>query len=337
MPENAAVPAGSNSKAVLVTGGAGYIGSHTCKALAAAGYTPVTYDDLSAGHRWAVKWGPLEAGGIADRRRLDAVIDKWRPNAVMHFAGRISVAESVEEPALYYRDNVAGTLVLLEAVRSHGIQRFVFSSSAAVYGIPRKTPIPEDHRLEPVNPYGRSKFMVERILADIGRAHGISSVSLRYFNAAGADPDGQIGEDHDPETHLVPIVLAAALGRRGGVSIYGTDYDTDDGTCIRDYIHVSDLADAHVLALEHLEKNSGALAVNVGVGRGYSVREVIETAEAVTGRSITADAGGRRAGDAPVLVASARKARELFGWRPKRSGLDNILRTAFHWHERHKR
>jgi len=332
VPEKTVTTARSNSKTVLVAGGAGYIGSYTCKALAAAGYMPLTYDNLSTGHRWAVKWGPLEVGEIADRRRLDEVIGRWRPNSVMHFAACISVAESVENPSLYYRNNVAATLNLLEAVRSHNIGRFVFSSSAAVYGIPGQTPIPEDHRLEPVNPYGWSKFMVERILADFNRAHGLASVSLRYFNAAGADPDGCIGEDHNPENHLIPIVLEAVIGRRKSVSIYGTDYDTADGTCVRDYIHVADLAEAHVLALRYLLKNTGCSAVNVGAGRGWSVRQVIETAEKVTGSRIHVVEGARRPGDPPVLVASAHQARKLLGWKPSQSGLENILQTAYNWH-----
>ncbi|MDF1594332.1 MAG: UDP-glucose 4-epimerase GalE, partial [Desulfobacterales bacterium] len=273
---------------VLVTGGAGYIGSHACKALAKAGYTPVTYDNLIYGHTWAVKWGPFEKGDILDRQRLDAVIEKYKPDAVMHFAAFAYVGESVENPGKYYRNNVVGSLTILEAMRDHGIRNIVFSSTCAVYGNPETVPIPEDHSTKPINPYGVSKFTVERMLEDFSNIHDMGYVSLRYFNAAGADPDAEIGEDHDPETHLIPLVLDAAAGRSENVKIFGTDYDTPDGTCIRDYVHVSDLADAHVLALEYLKETGKSDSFNLGNGNGFSVREVIETAREIAGKNITA-------------------------------------------------
>ena len=238
---------------ILVTGGAGYIGSHTCKALAKAGFTPITYDNLTSGHEWAVRWGPLARGDILDRDRLDEVFRQYQPSAVMHFAAYAYVDESVEQPLKYYRNNVAGALNLLDVMREHGVNYIVFSSTCATYGLPQAIPMPEDHPQNPVNPYGASKLMVERMLTDFGTAYGLRSISLRYFNAAGADPDGEIGEDHDPETHLIPLVLETAAGRRPNITIYGTDYDTPDGTCIRDYVHVTDLAKAHVLALKALQ------------------------------------------------------------------------------------
>lgn len=234
---------------ILVTGGAGYIGSHTCKALAQAGFTPVSYDNLVYGHRWAVRWGPLEEGDIGDRARLDAVLERYRPAAVMHFAAYAYVGESVLDPGKYYRNNVAGTLTLLEAMRDHGVGHVVFSSTCATYGEPERVPIDEDHPQRPINPYGASKQMIERMLGDFAAAHGLGWIALRYFNAAGADPNSEIGEQHDPETHLIPLALDVAASARPSITIYGDDYETPDGTCIRDYIHVSDLADAHVLAL----------------------------------------------------------------------------------------
>lgn len=320
---------------ILVTGGAGYIGSHACKALARAGYTPVTYDNLSGGYRWAVKWGPLEEGDILDRDRLRAAIDKHRPAAVMHFAGLISVGESVSRPGLYYRTNVMGSLCLLEAMCEAGIGRLVFSSTAAVYGMPRETPIPEGHPTEPINPYGTGKLMVERMLHDFSVAHGLRYAALRYFNAAGADPDGETGEAHDPETHLIPLVLAAAANNGTPVTIYGDDYDTPDGTCVRDYIHVTDLAAAHVMALETLDGAGDDIVCNLGTGTGYSVQELIETARRVTGRPVAANRGPRRAGDAPVLVASAQESKRRFGWQPKHSALENIVEDAWGWMNRH--
>jgi UDP-arabinose 4-epimerase len=323
-----------SSPVVLVIGGAGYIGSHACKALAQAGYLPVAYDNLIYGHDWAVRWGPLERGDIFDRARLDEVIAKYKPAAIMHFAAFAYVGESVTDPGKYYRNNVVGSLTLLEVVRDHGIGQFVFSSTCATYGIPSQLPITEDTPQNPINPYGASKLMVERMLADFDAAHGLRSISLRYFNAAGADPDNEIGEDHNPETHLIPLVLDAASGRRKAITVYGTDYDTPDGTCIRDYIHVSDLADAHVKTLLVLAEGSPSGAYNLGVGRGFSVREVITAAEQVTGLTVPTVLGDRRAGDPAQLVSEASKAREKLGWQPQITEFDAILHTAWGWHQR---
>jgi UDP-arabinose 4-epimerase len=321
-------------KHVLVTGGAGYIGSHACKALAASGYVPVTFDNMVYGHESAVRWGPLVRGDILDRAALDAVIRDWQPTAVMHFAAFAYVGESVADPGKYYRNNVAGSLNLLEVLRDHGIDRFVFSSTCATYGMPDVVPIPENHAQRPINPYGSSKLMIERMLRDFDVAHGLRSISLRYFNAAGADPEAETGEVHDPETHLIPLVLDAAAGRRPEIVVYGDDYDTPDGTCIRDYVHVADLADAHVLALSALEGGAGTDAYNVGNGRGYSVREVIDTARTVTGGSIPARIGERRPGDPPRLVADAGRIREELGWQPRHPDLTDMIASAWRWHQR---
>lgn len=326
----------SDTKNILVTGGAGYIGSHTCKILAKAGYTPITYDNLVYGHRWAVNWGPLEVGDIADRDRLNEVIRTYQPEGVVHFAAYAYVSESVEKPAKYYRNNVAGTLTLLETMHNNGINKIVFSSSCATYGIPVKVPIPEDHPQSPINPYGASKLMVERILEDFNKAYGICFFSLRYFNAAGADPAGEIGESHDPETHLIPLILDVAIGTRPNISVYGNDYETPDGTCIRDYIHVTDLADAHVRALDYLESNHDPQILNLGTGKGYSVKEVISAAESIVGAKIPTVISGRRSGDPPVLVAVADKAKQLLKWKPKYSDLETIIRTAWNWHKMQK-
>lgn len=319
------------SDIVIVTGGAGYIGSHACKALALAGYRPVSYDNLVHGHRWAVRWGPLEVGELTDGARLDAVIAAYRPVAVLHFAAYTAAGESVAEPGKYYANNVYGLLSLLGAMRRAGLNRLVFSSTAAVYGTPRYVPIDERHPQVPINPYGASKMMAERLLADFASAHGIRSVALRYFNAAGADPEGEIGEAHDPETHLIPIVLETAAGLRREVVVFGDDYDTRDGTCIRDYIHVADLADAHVLALRWLADQAGAHAFNLGNGEGFTVREVIEAARRVTGRDIAIRVEGARAGDPAVLVADAGRARAVLGWQPRRQALDTQLIDAWRW------
>lgn len=317
---------------ILVTGGAGYIGSHACKALAQAGYSPIAYDNLVYGHPWAVKWGPLELGDIVDRSRLNEVIKQYQPKAVMHFAAYAYVGESVQDPGKYYRNNVVGTLTLLEAMRDHGIDKLIFSSTCATYGIPESTPITEDHPQQPINPYGMSKLMIEQILRDFDRAHGLRSISLRYFNAAGADLDGEIGESHDPETHLIPLVLEAASGKRPAITVFGNDYDTLDGTCIRDYIHVSDLADAHVLALQEVEIGAQTTAYNLGNGQGFSVREVIEVAKRVTHQTVPFETGPRRAGDAARLVGDSTLARAELGWQPKYSELDQIILTAWLWH-----
>ncbi|HSD41740.1 MAG TPA: UDP-glucose 4-epimerase GalE [Burkholderiales bacterium] len=319
---------------ILVTGGAGYVGSHACKALAAAGHTPVVYDNLSRGHREFARWGPLEVGDIGDAARLDAVFARHRVDAVMHFAALAYVGESVSEPALYYRNNVGGTLELLEAMRRAGVRRLVFSSTCATYGVPERMPITEDLPQQPINPYGMSKLVVERMLRDYDAAYGLRSVSLRYFNAAGCDPDGEVGEDHDPETHLIPRVLMAADGALPHVEIFGTDYSTPDGTCLRDYVHVADLAEGHVQALGYLERGGATTAINLGTGRAFSVREVIAAAERVTGRRVPVREAARRAGDPPVLVADAARARAVLGFAPRFTEIEPIVETAWRWHKR---
>lgn len=317
---------------ILVTGGAGFIGSHACKALAKAGYSPIAYDNLIYGHEWAVKWGPLEIGDITDRSRLELVIEQYQPIAVMHFAAFAYVGESVRDPGKYYRNNLAGTLTLLEAMRDQGIDKLVFSSTCATYGTPEKLPITEDHPQRPINPYGMSKLMVEQVLRDFDLAHGIRSISLRYFNAAGADPEGEIGESHEPETHLIPLVLDAALGKRPAITIFGNDYDTPDGTCVRDYIHVSDLAQAHVLALQALENGADSANYNLGSTQGFSVREVVDMAQDVTHLPISIELSGRRPGDPAKLVGDATLIRSDLGWEPQFIELEDILRTAWDWH-----
>jgi UDP-arabinose 4-epimerase len=324
----------SSKETVLVPGGAGYIGSHACKALAAAGYLPVVYDNLCHGHEWAVKWGPFERGDILDRGRLDEVIATCRPDAVMHFAAFAYVGESVTDPGKYYRNNVVGSLTLLEAMRDAGINRIVFSSTCATYGIPEKLPIDENSPQRAINPYGASKLMVERMLQDFGNAYGLVWTALRYFNAAGADADCRIGEVHDPETHLIPLVLDAVSGRRPNVTVFGSDYDTPDGTCIRDYVHVTDLAEAHVLALRNTEGEARSGAYNLGNGHGFSVRQVIDAVERVTGLKVPVVFGERRSGDPSILVSDSAKARDQLGWQPKIPGLGEIVRSAWAWHQR---
>jgi UDP-arabinose 4-epimerase len=316
---------------VLVTGGAGYIGAHACKALAASGYRPVVYDNLVAGHRAAVRWGPFEYGDVLDRARLDEVIARHAPQAVLHFAAFAQVGESVLDPGKYYRNNVAGSLTLLQAMRDHGLRRIIFSSSCAIYGTPPAISLTETVPLEPINPYGRSKLMVERMLEDFATSDGLQWVALRYFNAAGADPEGAIGEDHDPETRIVPLAIAAAGRPDAPMTVYGTDYDTPDGTCIRDYVHVCDLADAHVAALRASEQGLASRPFNLGAGRGVSVREVIATVEAVTSLTVAVREGPRRVGDPAMLWADAGKAREILGWNPRRSDLQYIISTAWRW------
>ncbi len=320
---------------ILVTGGAGYIGSHACKALAGAGFVPITYDNLSHGHQSAVRWGPFECGDLMNAARLDEVIERHRPVAVMHFAAFIEARESIINPAKYYENNLNSMLGLLAAMRRGGIDRIVFSSTAAVYGIPEKVPIDEGHPLLPISAYGSSKLMCERILADYVAAYGLRAISLRYFNAAGADPGGDIGESHEPETHLIPIVLEAAAGRRPFVVIYGDQYDTRDGTCIRDYVHVSDLADAHLLALHRLDLGSGAHVYNLGQGSGFTVREVVKAAQRVTGRPIATRVQNPRSGDPPVLLADARRAIRDLGWHPLRGDLDVQIADAWRWAQTH--
>jgi UDP-arabinose 4-epimerase len=317
---------------ILVTGGAGFIGSHVCKVLARRKLVPVVYDNLSRGHRSAVKWGPLEVGEIADAQRLREVLDKYQPAAVMHFAAYINVGESVQKPVLYYYNNVAATASLLQTLIDYKPIPFVFSSTAAVYGMPEKVPIPEDHPLQPINPYGWSKLFVETMLADAGRAHKLPWIALRYFNAAGSDPDGEIGEQHDPETHLIPLVIKAALGKTA-IQVFGTDYATTDGTCIRDYIHVMDIADAHARALDHLLAGGESCALNLANARGFSVKEVISAAERVCGQQIKVQTTARRPGDPAVLIGAADRAHTLLGWKPARSDLGLQIADAWNWYK----
>ena len=320
---------------ILVVGGAGYIGAHMSKYLAERSYRPVVLDNLSNGHREAVRYGPFVEGTISDSALLEKVFKEYAISAVMHFAAHLYVGESVTEPAKYYRNNVANTISLLEAMVKSGISRFIFSSSCAVYGEPIEDPMTEEHPLRPVNPYGWTKFMVEQVLSDFRHAYGLQSISFRYFNAAGADPDGEIGEDHDPETHLIPIVLGVALGQRRKIDVFGGDYPTRDGTCIRDYIHINDLAQAHFLGLERLLKGFPGGMFNLGNGEGYSVREVVEVSRAVTGRSIPTRTVERRPGDAAALVGSSEKAIRELGWQPRFKDLHDIIETAWKWHRNH--
>ncbi len=317
---------------VLVTGGAGFIGSHTCKALADAGFVPVAYDNLSNGHEWAVKWGPLERGDLIDRTRLRAVIERYRPTCVLHFAAYAYVGESVINPEKYYTNNISGSLSLLSVMRECGLRSIVFSSTCAVYGNATTTPIGEDHELRPINPYGLTKVTIERMLLDFDQAYNFKSISLRYFNAAGADPDGEIGEHHEPEPHLIPRVLDAALGHSSHIEIFGTDYDTADGTCVRDFVHVTDIADAHVLAARRLGLGGETAVYNLGTGKGNSVKQVVLTAEHVTGTRIEKIHRDRRPGDPPILVADGRSARTGLGWQPRRSTLQTQIEDAWRWH-----
>ncbi|MDH3281306.1 MAG: UDP-glucose 4-epimerase GalE [Gammaproteobacteria bacterium] len=319
---------------ILVTGGAGYIGSHTCKALAAMGHEPVVYDNLTRGHADAVKWGPLIQGDIRDYDSIHNALIKHRPEAVLHFAAYAYVGESVSSPGKYYRNNVAGAITTLNAMQAAAVNKFVFSSTCSTYGTPETNPIGDGHPQNPINPYGRSKLMVEQILRDFATAFGLRSCALRYFNAAGADPDTEIGERHDPEPHLIPNVLLTALGRREKVTVHGDDYDTPDGTCIRDYIHVMDLADAHILALDVLERRDGFQFYNLGNEVGYSVLEIIAQAREICDRDIPVETGPRRAGDPAVLVADSERAREALGWVPKLAALEDIIGTAWQWYRR---
>jgi UDP-glucose 4-epimerase len=317
---------------ILITGGAGYVGSHCAKAASGKGHEIVVFDSLLFGHREFVRWGELIIGDIRDAAALDAVFSNHRIDAVMHFAALAYVGESVTDPNKYYDVNVNGTRILLDAMVRGGVDKIVFSSSCATYGEPTGVPINESTRQNPINPYGFTKVICERMMDDFGRAHRLRSVRLRYFNAAGAQPTAEIGEDHGPETHLIPLVLDAAIGRRPDVTIFGTDYPTSDGTAIRDYIHVVDLARAHTLALEYLLNGGETVALNLGNGKGASVREVIDTARKITGRDISAIDAPRRPGDPAVLVADARKAHDVFGWAAQRSDLTTIIADAWRWH-----
>ncbi|MBM3524596.1 MAG: UDP-glucose 4-epimerase GalE [Alphaproteobacteria bacterium] len=319
---------------VLVAGGAGYVGSHVCKALARSGHRPVVLDSLAHGHREAVRWGPLVEAGIADRAVVRRAVESYRIDAVMHFAAWIFVGESMQAPMKYFANNLGGSLALIEAALEAGVRRVVFSSTAAVYGEPQRIPIPEGHPTLPINPYGESKLMVERVLDWLARRQGMRYATLRYFNASGADPEGEIGERHDPETHLVPLAILAALGKAPALNILGVDYDTPDGTAIRDYVHVCDLAAAHVAALEHLARDGASLTLNLGGGAGTSVKEVVDAVARIGGRPVPANYAPRRAGDPPRLVADISAAREALDWRPRSSDIDTIVRTAWAWHAR---
>ena len=316
---------------ILVTGGAGYIGSHTCKQLAARGYTPIVYDNLVHGHKEAVKWGPLIVGELEDDAKLARVFQDHDIDGVLHFAAYAYVGESVENPQKYYQNNVAGTLSLLAAMRSRGVNKIIFSSTCATYGIPDSVPISVDHPQRPINPYGRSKLMVEQVLRDYAEAYRMQVCVLRYFNAAGADPDLEIGEMHEPETHLVPNVIRALRGDLPHLEVYGNDYETPDGSCIRDYIHVSDLAEAHVLALAQLVKESDFAAYNLGNGRGHSVFEIIKMVEQLSGGKVPYKLAARRAGDPPVLIAEVQNAREKLVWKPNHDRLEDIVGSALGW------
>lgn len=318
---------------ILVIGGAGYIGSQMVKLLGQQSCSVSTLDDLSSGHRDAVLCGDFVEGNFGDRAVLDAVLSRGF-DAVMHFASFIQVGVSVQHPDKYYRNNVTNTLSLLDAMRAHGVDKFIFSSTAATFGEPQYTPIDERHPQQPINPYGRTKLMVEQALADYDKAYGFKSVCLRYFNAAGADPEGQLGERHDPETHLIPLVLQAASGRRPNISVFGRDYDTPDGTCIRDYVHINDLCSAHWLALQSLMNGGPSQAYNLGNGNGFSVQEVIDAAERVTGCKIAVVNGPRRVGDPARLVADATQARQHLGWQPQFADLAIIVQHAWAWEKK---
>lgn len=318
---------------ILVTGGAGYIGSHTCKALSKSGYTPIVYDSLYRGNLSSVKWGPFELGDLMDGERIKGVIRKHRPIGVIHFAALAYVGESIENPLIYYQNNVGGTVSLLRAMATEGVNRIVVSSTCATYGVPAMNPIRESAPQKPMSPYGQSKLMVEQILKDCQQFVSLSTVALRYFNAAGADAEGEIGEVHDPETHLIPLALGAARGSLPPLMVFGGDHPTPDGTCIRDYVHVTDLADAHVKALEYTFRNRGFSAFNLGTGTGTSIMEVINAVQDVIGRQVPYYFGPRRAGDPAALVADPSLAREVLRWSAKHSDLRNILQTAWKWME----
>jgi len=321
---------------ILVTGGAGYIGSHIVKLLGEKGFEILVIDNLSKGHKEAVLYGTLRKVDLSNETALKQILENFKPDAVMHFAAFIEVGESVVNPIKYYENNTCNTLNLLKIMVETGIKRFIFSSTAAVYGNPQKIPISEDHPLNPINPYGQSKAFVEKILKDFDKAYNLKYVSLRYFNAAGADPEGKIGESHDPETHLIPLILKAAKGERESIKIFGTDYPTSDGTCIRDYIHVNDLAEVHYLALEYLLDGGESSVFNCGYGHGYSVKEVIDIAKKVTGIDFKVEEADKRPGDPPVLVADSTKLKGTFGWKPNFDDLEYIIQTAWNW-ENNKR
>ena len=316
---------------VLVTGGAGYVGSHACKALAQAGFRPVVYDDLSRGHRDAVRWGPLVEGDVRDASTLEDTMRRFNISAILHFAGRSEVGESMIDPLLYHDVNTGGAISLARAARSANVDKLIFSSTCAIYGLPESVPITEAEKREPINPYGVSKLAAEQIFTDAERAYGLRTISLRYFNAAGADPEGELGERHDPETHLIPLAIRAGLPGSFTLKIMGGDYPTPDGTAIRDYVHVSDLATAHVTALKRLLGGGEGGAFNLGVGRGFSVREIVQAVEKASGVPIRQEPAPRRAGDPPILIADPSAARHALAWNPVRTSIDDIVGDAFRW------
>ncbi|PAV07046.1 UDP-glucose 4-epimerase GalE [Methanosphaera cuniculi] len=319
---------------ILIVGGAGYIGSHVNKALNEAGYETIILDNLSYGHKESIKWGTFVKCDLADVNKVDEIFTKYDITAVMHFSSFIDVGESVTNPEKYYYNNVVNTMNLLHVMLKHDVKKFIFSSTCATYGIPQKIPLVEDHPQNPINPYGMTKLMVEKILHDYDEAYGLKSVILRYFNASGADKTAEIGEWHNPETHLIPLILDAALGKREDIKIFGTDYDTPDGTCIRDYIHVTDLADAHIRSLKYLEDNNESNQFNLGNGLGFSVREVIESVKNVTGRDFKVTETTRREGDPAILIGSSEKANKILGWNPQYTNIDQIVETAWKWHQK---
>jgi len=319
---------------ILVTGGAGYIGSHTCKLLALNEFHPVSVDNLVYGHKWAVKWGDFIQGDIRDGQLLDQILNKYHPIAVIHFAGYSYARESLVDPGKYYENNVSGSISLLEAMRRNNCQRIIFSSSCATYGIPETIPITEDCPQHPINPYGRSKLMIEKMIQDYQQAYGIKHIILRYFNAAGADPDGEIGENHDPETHIIPLLIQIAMKKRSFFEIFGTKFSTHDGTAIRDYIHVTDLAEAHLLSLQYLLDNQQSQTMNIGSGKGFSVKEIVEKVSKVANTDIDVKNSPENPGDPPILIANAEKSAKILNWNPTRSNIESIIHSAWNWYQK---
>ncbi len=319
--------------AILVTGGAGYIGSHACKALAKAGFLPVVYDNLSTGHGYAVKWGPFVQGDLNDPAKLNEAFSTFKPKAVLHFAANAIVVESMSEPAKYYRNNVGSTIALFEAMRAHQVKSIVFSSTCATYGNPQFVPMTEAHPQSPINPYGRTKLMIEQMIADFEMAYGFKSMTLRYFNAAGADFETEIGENHTPETHLIPTIIQTALGQRSEIVVYGTDFSSRDGSAVRDYIHVQDLAEAHVMALQWLLANQKSMAFNLGTGTGYSVLEIIDAVQKFCGKTLPVRLENRRPGEPGILTADHKKVSQILGWTPRHSALPILIESAWKWHQ----